>query len=116
MAQGGPGQLVGETRRAGRMPASVGYVPNGSRLVAERAAAFDAPSGIGPFWEDQRMSGEVPIEIEDKPTAVSIMFAASASSPASRGGVTAITEWDGSRKTPTKSCRFHRRKIITSHL
>jgi hypothetical protein len=25
------------------------------------------------FWEDQRMSGEVPIEIEDKPTAISIM-------------------------------------------
>ena len=39
---------------------------------AVRAVAFDTPSGIGPFWEEQRMSGEVP-EIEDKPTAVSIM-------------------------------------------
>ena len=35
--------------------------------------AFDARSGIGPFWEDQLMSSEVPIEIEDKQTAVSIM-------------------------------------------
>ena len=33
-----------------------------------------------------------------------------------RGGVTAINEGDGPRKTPTKSFRFHRRKIITSHL
>jgi hypothetical protein len=30
-------------------------------------------SVISPFWENQLMSGEVPIEIEDKPTAVSIM-------------------------------------------
>jgi hypothetical protein len=29
--------------------------------------------GLAPFWEDQHMSGEVPIEIEDKPAAVSIM-------------------------------------------
>jgi hypothetical protein len=29
--------------------------------------------GLAPFWENQLMSGEVPIEIEDKPTAVSIM-------------------------------------------
>jgi hypothetical protein len=29
--------------------------------------------GLAPLWEDQRMSGEVPIEIADKPTAVSIM-------------------------------------------
>ena len=29
--------------------------------------------GLAPIWEDQRMSSEVPIEIEDKPTAVSIM-------------------------------------------
>ena len=29
--------------------------------------------GLAPFWEDQLMSSEVPIEIEDKPTAVSIM-------------------------------------------
>jgi hypothetical protein len=29
--------------------------------------------GLAPFWEIQLMSGEVPIEIEDKPTAVSIM-------------------------------------------
>ena len=28
---------------------------------------------LAPFWEDQLMSGEVPIEIEDKPTAVSVM-------------------------------------------
>ena len=35
--------------------------------------AFDARSGIAPFWEDQLMSSEVPIEIEDKQTAASIM-------------------------------------------
>jgi hypothetical protein len=29
--------------------------------------------GLAPFCEDQHMSGEVPIEIEDKPTAVSVM-------------------------------------------
>jgi transcriptional regulator with AAA-type ATPase domain len=29
--------------------------------------------GLAPFCEDQHISGEVPIEIEDKPTAVSIM-------------------------------------------
>jgi hypothetical protein len=29
--------------------------------------------GLAPFWEDQLMSSEVPIEIEDKPTAVSPM-------------------------------------------
>jgi hypothetical protein len=29
--------------------------------------------GLAPFWEDQRMSSEVPIEIEDKSTSVSIM-------------------------------------------
>ena len=92
------------------------------------------------------MSGEVRIEIEDKPTAVSIMRELvghllgsskrsnerSSAIPRSdeyrkalksigerlaiRGGVTAITAKDGPRKTPTKSCRFHRRKIITSHL
>jgi hypothetical protein len=28
---------------------------------------------LAPFWEDQLMSGEVPIEIEDKPTSVTIM-------------------------------------------
>ena len=28
---------------------------------------------MAPFWENQLMSGEVPIEIEDKPTAVGIM-------------------------------------------
>jgi hypothetical protein len=37
------------------------------------AAVFDAPSGTGPFWEDQRVSGEAPIEIGDKPTSVTIM-------------------------------------------
>src|SRR5215469_215391 len=42
--------------------------------------AADCPSkqamrglGLAPFWEDQLMSSEVPIEIEDKQTAVSIM-------------------------------------------
>jgi hypothetical protein len=34
---------------------------------------LDARSGLAPFWENQQMSGKVPIEIEDKPTAVSIM-------------------------------------------
>ena|SRR5215469_5515987 len=34
---------------------------------------FDARSGIGRVWEDQLMSSEVPIEVEDKQTAVSIM-------------------------------------------
>ena len=29
--------------------------------------------GLAPFWEDQLMSSEVPIEIEDKQTAASIM-------------------------------------------
>ena len=29
--------------------------------------------GLAPFWENRHMSGEVPIEIEDKPTAVIIM-------------------------------------------
>ena len=29
--------------------------------------------GVAPFWEDQLMSSEVPIEIEDKQTAASIM-------------------------------------------
>ena len=29
--------------------------------------------GLVPFWEDQLMSSEVPIEIEDKPTSVTIM-------------------------------------------
>ena len=29
--------------------------------------------GLAPFWEDQLMSSEVPIEIEDKQTAVSVM-------------------------------------------
>ena len=29
--------------------------------------------GLAPFWENRHMSGEVPIEIEDKPTAISIM-------------------------------------------
>jgi hypothetical protein len=33
--------------------------------------AVEERSGIGPFWEDQLMSSEVPIE--DKQTAVSIM-------------------------------------------
>jgi hypothetical protein len=29
--------------------------------------------GLAAFWEDRLMSGDVPIEIEDKPTAVTIM-------------------------------------------
>jgi hypothetical protein len=29
--------------------------------------------GLAPLWEYQLMSSEVPIEIEDKPTAVSVM-------------------------------------------
>ena len=35
--------------------------------------AFDARFGLAPLWEDQLMSSEVPIEIKDKQTAVSVM-------------------------------------------
>jgi hypothetical protein len=42
-------------------------------LVLRRQWPFFARSRIVPFWEDQLMSSEVPIEIEDRPTAVTIL-------------------------------------------